>query len=155
MKKTILFFGILFTFLFLFSGFTSANPCGSFPNPFFVGPVGPSLHPDTDGSIVPCGQYSNCRCDLADVRELFLRVYIWVLGIGTSLASLGIVLGGILIMISGGPGGTNPVTGIASPNMYNRGKQMITGCILGLILIWCAWLIIHTFAVIIGYTGPI
>ena len=71
------------------------------------------------------------------------------------MAGLIIVIGGILILISGGSGGSNPVTDVAIPNMYNQGKNMVTGAIYGIILIWGAWLIIHTILWTIGYGGPI
>src|SRR3989344_345860 len=93
--------------------------------------------------LVPCGQGSPTnpdgtpnpswrRCELADLFTLIINVYNFlVIYISTPLAGLGIVLGGVLILISGGPGGSNPVTGIASPNMYNKGKSIVTGAILG------------------------
>jgi len=105
----------------------------------------------TAQGLVPCGQEGKPRCELNDIFELVLRVFKFlVYDISTVLAGLGIVIGGILILISGGPGGANPITGIASPNMYSTGKRIITGAIFGWFLIWGAWLIIHTVCLAIG-----
>ncbi len=129
MKKIILLFLVSFGLLFLFSGIIQAAP------------VPP---------LVPCGQDPAVRCEFNDIFKLILNVYNYLIIIATSLAGLGIVIGGVFILISGGPGGSNPITGIASPNMYNKGKTIITGSIFGIVLIWGAWLIIRVVLLTIG-----
>lgn len=104
--------------------------------------------------LVPCGNEGQPRCELADIGQLLLNVFNFVVFyLATPLAGLGIVIGGILIMISGGPGGKNPVTGIASPNMYSTGTKIITGAVLGVFLIWTSWIIVDSVLKAIGYTG--
>ncbi len=103
--------------------------------------------------IVPCGQPGAPRCELSHIFVLILNVYNYVLIIATSLAGLGIVIGGILIMISGG--GAVSIPGVAAgPNLYSTGTKIISGSIFGIVLIWGAWLIINTVLLAIGYAGP-
>ncbi len=107
--------------------------------------------------LVPCGQGGPGapRCELADIFTLVLNVYGFIVFyIAMPLAGLMIVVGGILMMISGGPGQTNPLTGIASPNLYNTAKNTLTGAIFGILLIWLSWLIVHSILLAIGYSGP-
>lgn len=140
MKKFFLIFLLLI--LFLMPVLTIAQglvPCGK---------GDPTL---PDGSPNPDWK----RCELADLFKLVENVYGFiVLYIATPLAGLVIVMGGVIILISGGPGGLNPITGIASPNLYNTGKNMVTGAILGMFLILGGWLIINTVLNIIGYNPP-
>jgi len=101
--------------------------------------------------LVPCGQPGKPRCELGDLFTLVRNIYNFiVLYISTPLAGLIIVIGGILMMISGGPGSPSPITGVASPNLYNTAKNMISGAIFGWFLIWGSWLIIHTLLWALG-----
>lgn len=104
--------------------------------------------------IVPCGGEGQAQCGIADIGRLFLNIFNFiVVYVSIPLAGLGIVIGGVLIMISGGPGGANPITGIASPNMYSKGKTIITGSILGILLIWTSYLIMNSILQALGYVG--
>ena len=150
MKKIILIFLVSFVFLFLFSGITYAIdplvPCGQGSSTI------QGTDPKGNPTQVPNPDFH--RCELADVFKLIENVYNFVvLYISTPLAGLGVVIGGVLILISGGPGGANPITGIASPNLYSRGKSIVTGSIFGWLLIWCAWLIINSVLIAIGLPG--
>src|SRR3989344_1173811 len=84
MKKTILIFSISFIFLFLFMQPVVAIRCDTLhpgppvPNPTPPPPTipGPQIsHPDTANSLVPCGQYLDCRCAIVDLFEMGLRIY--------------------------------------------------------------------------------
>lgn len=95
-----------------------------------------------------------CRCELAHVFILALNVYNFIVKyIATPLAALLVVVGGALMLISGGPGGANPITGIASPNLYSTAKNIIMTAILGIILIFSSWVIINVVMMAIGYGG--
>ena len=112
------------------------------------------VHPDTQGSLVPCGQYPDCRCDLADFFTMGLRIYnflTWIIIV--PLAALMIVIGGLLILLSGGPNSPDPVTKAISPNLYSLGKQMVLWSIISVILVFGAWLIVDVLLKTIGYTG--
>lgn len=142
MKKVFLIFFASFAILFLFSTIIYADglvPCGT----------GSPTNPD--GTI---NSYWR-RCELKDLFTLALNVYNFiVLKIATPLAGLLIVIGGVLIMISGGPGGKNPVTGVVSPNLYTTAKNMIKGAAIGIFLIFGSWLIINIVLTAIGYNPP-
>ena len=106
----------------------------------------------TAQGLVPCGQPGAPRCELGDLFTLIANIFNFiVVYISTPLAGLAIVLGGVLILVSGGPGGKNPITGIASPNLYSTGKNMVVGAFIGWFLIWGAWLIIKTVTLAIGF----
>lgn len=146
MNKILLVFLASFAFLFLFSGSAYAKQCGSYPNPFLVGPPAPStsLHPETDGSLVPCGQYTNCRCELADIFEMIRRVFLFITAyIAAPLAGLFIVVGGILIMLSG-----------FNANWYPLGKRFIIWSFVSFLLIFGSFLIVDFVLKAIGYNPP-
>lgn len=154
MKKVLPIFLASLVFLFLFSGITKAQApvtvtCDeSSPTGFFA----PGLS-GTNG-IVPCGRTSACRCELIHIFILILNIYNFILwNIATPLAALLIVLGGVLMIISGGPGKVNPITSIASPNLYNTAKNMVWWSVIGITLIFSSWLIIDIVLKVIGYTG--
>ncbi len=101
------------------------------------------VHPDTAGSLVPCGQYPDCRCEMADIFVMALRIYnfiVWTISV--PLAGLLIVTGGILIMVSG-----------AAPKYYDMGKTMLWGSVIALMFIFGSWLFISIVLMLIGYTG--
>ena len=106
-------------------------------------------------SLVPCGQSPGCRCELRHLFVMALRIYnfiVWTIAV--PLAGLLIVAGGILIMVSGGPGAANPVTGsISGTSLYSKGKSILTGSVAALIFIFGSWLFISIVLRLIGYTG--
>ncbi len=100
--------------------------------------------------LVTCGQPGGARCELKDIFDLVLNVFNFILLIAAPLAGLMVVIGGVMIMVSGGPGAAGP-GGVASPNLYSRGKTILWGAVLGLVLILTSWLIIHSVLDAIGY----
>ena|SRR5690348_9269916 len=68
-----------------------------------------------------------------NLPQCVAQVYKWSLGIGTLLALLMTVIGGYYIMTSRG-----------NAEQSSRGKEMITGAIIGLVLLFCAYLILYT-----------
>ncbi len=115
--------------------------------------------------IVPCGTsvisynagvlMTGCPCELGHFFVMLLKIFRFLLwNLATPIAGLMIVIGGLLILLSGGPGGNNPVTGIASPNMYSTGKKIIMFSIMGVVTMFCAWVIINVLMTrIIGING--
>ncbi len=105
-------------------------------------------------ALVPCGNDGQNPCTLSDFFVLIRNVYdfmVWTIAL--PIAGLMIMIGGILILISGGPGGANPITGAISPNLYSTAKNIITYSIIGVVLIFGSWLIIDAVLKAIGYTG--
>ena len=90
------------------------------------------------GTAIP----KNCEnlCDLvaqiANVLYFMIGVVIWI------IVPILVAIGGIMIMIGG-----------ANPEMVGRGKKTITGAVIGLVIILCAWLIVFTFVSAFGNLG--
>lgn len=83
--------------------------------------------------LVPCGGEGEPQCNLCHVFQLMQN-----LTKGASIAILGwaalfIVIGGVLILTSGG-----------SPDKASQGKRMITYAIIGVVICFSAWIIINT-----------
>ena len=154
MKKVSLILFLSFAFLFLFSGTALAQELQAQPPPPPQGlvPCGTGSPTKPDGTLDPAWR----RCELSDIFKLILNVYNFIiLYIATPLAGLLIVIGGVLIIVSGGPGGRNPVTGVISPNLYSKAKDMILWTVVAIFLIFGSWLIINIVLIAIGYTGGI
>jgi hypothetical protein len=60
------------------------------------------------------------------------QIYKWSLGIGVLLALLMCVLGGYYYMISAG-----------NAELASRGKEFITGALIGLVILFCAYLLLN------------
>ena len=113
---------------------------------------------DTEGTPTG-GQYSLIRgntplveqCTSTHFFGLLHRIIdIAIFNVAPALVVAMLVIGGILIMVSGGstgviaPGGTNPVLGLY------KAKQMIQWAFIGYIVILIAWLLVNTFLDAIG-----
>ena len=100
-------------------------------------------HPEVANSLVPCGQYPDCQCELQDLFTMVLRIYnflVWT--IATPLAGLLVVAGGVLMVVSGG-----------NPGLLDWGKRILWGVFIAIILIFGSWFIIDIVLKAIGYTG--
>ncbi len=91
------------------------------------------------GALVPC----DTGCTLTDLAVLIKNVYDFLVTmIALPLAGLMIVLGGIILLISGG-----------NPGLASTGKKMIYGTIIAILLVLGSWLIINAVLLAIGYVG--
>jgi len=138
MKKTFLIFFVSLALLLLFSGTAKAVSCvGGHPELF------PDPSPGQAPAIVQCGQFPDCPCDLGDFFLTLLRIYNFaVYFIALPLATLMVIIGGVLILISGG-----------NPNRAATGKNILKFAIIGLVLAFGSWLIIDVVLKAIGYMG--
>lgn len=133
MKKTFVVFFIACTFLFLFSGTTKAASVCDESNGGNLG-------------LVPCGSAitngtPTCPCELEHVFVLILNLYnfaIWKISV--PLASLLVVVGGVMLLVSGG-----------NPRLAGRARTILWGAVIGIALVFGAWVIINTILVAIGY----
>ncbi len=87
--------------------------------------------------IVPCDG-ANCTLDMLGTMGGNIYNFI-VKDIATPLAVLAIIIGGILILISAG-----------NPNLLGIGKKVLYSAIIGLVLVWCSYLIINFILTTIG-----
>lgn len=90
------------------------------------------LPPESGGGCDPtqagrCGNYT-----LNDGVQLMVNVANWILGIVGSLALLMFVIGGFMFLISAGNSKT-----------VETGKQIVIGAVIGLIIVFCSYMIIQ------------
>ena len=93
--------------------------------------------------IVRCGQDTSCPCEICDFFAMLVRIYDFIVKmIATPLAVIAIIIGAILMMISAG-----------NPNLMSTGKKVLYSAIIGLVLVFCSYLIIDFILHALGYTG--
>jgi len=94
---------------------------------FSVNPVKAAEHlvDPTD----PCIQ--NGDCSITDINYTIIRVSEIILGVVGSLALLAFVVGGIMLLVSGG-----------NKNWIDRGKATIIGAVIGLAIVFLSYTII-------------
>jgi len=155
-KSTIALLGISLVMVFLLYVPTPAqavrcdtshlNPITPDPNDTIshpeVGNNNPADPNDPPPPLVLCGQFVDCRCELADFFEMLVRIFNFILLVGSAFAVFIIALGGVLILASG-----------FNQNWYERGKKMVMGACIAVLLMFCSWLIINIILTAFGYTG--
>ena len=82
-------------------------------------------------SNISCAQKDGKGCNPNDLVWIFVNASKWILGITGSLALLAFVAGGVMFLISSG-----------STERVTRGKQMIIGAVIGLVIVLTSWLVI-------------
>ena len=94
--------------------------------------------------IVPSDcQSSATGCSLTDFFTMVGNIYTFIVtDIATTLAVIAIAVGAILMMISAG-----------NPNLLGIGKKVFWSAIIGLVLVYCSYLIIDWVLKTIGITG--
>lgn len=105
----------------------------------------PTLAGAQNGGIVQCGNApdGSDACTITDFFAMLARIYDFLVKwIATPLAILAITIGAVVLMTSAG-----------NPAQATRGKQILMFAIIGLVLVFCSWLIIQTILSAIGYTG--
>jgi len=94
-----------------------------------------------DGPIVPCGREGTPPCVFCHIFVLVDNVLRFILSCITPLMSiLLIVAGGFLLIISGG----------VSTTFFNQAKSILTAVVVGLIIMFFAWVAINTFLSVVG-----
>lgn len=101
------------------------------------------------GGIVPCGrerddavtpEFENCPCRLCHLFILIDRIVDFTLfKIIAPLAVLMIVIGGAIFLTASG-----------NPERISAGKRLMTNTVIGILIIFAAWLIINTILMFIG-----
>ena len=93
--------------------------------------------------IVHCGQDASCPCEISDFFSMLARIFNFIVySIATPLAVIMITIGAIMILISAG-----------NPNLAGMGKKMLWISAIGLVLVFCSWLIINFILTALGYNG--
>lgn len=102
------------------------------------------------GGLVPCGG-PNCPCRLCDLFVMASRIVNDILfKIVPALAALMIAIGGLLYVTAfmgiGGEKGKGP-------EGLSKAKKLIMSVIIGLVIVYGAWLLVNTFFWAIGVQG--
>ena len=95
--------------------------------------------------LVPCGKAAD-GSDACTIEHFFIMLSnifnFIVYWIAAPLAVLMITIGGVMILISAG-----------NPNLAGMGKKILWVSIIGLVLVFCSWLIVNFILTALGYTG--
>jgi type IV secretory pathway VirB2 component (pilin) len=92
------------------------------------------------GPIVPCGNDATHPCQFCDLFVVFNNLIKFLLFcLVPPFAVAGIVVAGVYLIFSGG-----------NPTMINQGRDVIKAVIIGLLIVFCAWLLINLFFSFIG-----
>lgn len=81
--------------------------------------------------------------NLCDLIGTFINAIYLALSIAIFIiAPLSLAVGGIMIMVAG-----------ANPEMLGRGKKVLTGAVIGLVIVLCSYLVVNTILVVLGVTS--
>lgn len=93
-----------------------------------------------NGKCVPCSQTAFINCEfchlfimLDDILDFLLLRIIPI------LATIMLIIGGIMLYFAG-----------ASAEAFSTGKNILTSAVIGLVIIYCSWLIVNTILNILG-----
>jgi hypothetical protein len=87
------------------------------------------------GPIVCCGNPGFCKCTFDDFFDLINRLIDFILfQFVPPLAILWFVFGGVTMMTASG-----------DPSKIEKGKKMITYGVIGVLLVYSAWLLVYEF----------
>jgi hypothetical protein len=110
--------------------------------------------------LVPCGGPNKLPCQLCHFFVLFKNIVDFLLRpsplnsgipIIPTLAVLMIVISGVMFMFAYlGPGISLPGGGRGGPALLSQAKKLMTSVIMGLIIIYAAWIIVNIFFMGIG-----
>jgi len=72
---------------------------------------------------------------------MLTNIYVFIVwDIATPLATIALIVGGIFMMMSAG-----------NPNIMGTGKKIVWAAVIGLVLVFCSFLIIDTILNLLGY----
>lgn len=89
--------------------------------------------------LVPCGGADEEKCTFCDLFALMLRIMNWGTSILVFLAIAGIVISGIMYIVSAG-----------SPGMMEQAKSFLKVCIIGVAIVLLSWMIVRTTIFLLG-----
>lgn len=85
------------------------------------------------------GCLKNGDCSLQDFLQVFINAGQWILGVSGSFALLMFIIGGLMWIFSGG-----------NEQRVTRGKQIITGTVIGIALVLGSWLLVNFVGKLLG-----
>lgn len=92
--------------------------------------------------LVPCGGGAGePACTIGCFFAMLANIYNFLVKmIATPLAILALTIGGVILLMSAG-----------NPSAVGLGKKIIYSAIIGLVLVYCSWLIINVILTAIGF----
>ena len=88
-----------------------------------------------EGEIVPCGKDLNDVCEFCDIFELANNIIVYIMTcLAPIISGVMLILGGFYFMIAG-----------VDPSKMQKGKDIATAAIIGLIVIFVSWVLLNTF----------
>lgn len=95
---------------------------------------------DCEGPIVPCGTSTTSPCRFCDIFELINNIFGYILTcLAPILAGLMLVIGGFYLLAAG-----------PSPEKVGKAKSVVTATVIGLVIVFIAWVFLNTFLNMIG-----
>lgn len=85
------------------------------------------------GGLVPCDGGKADPCTIQKLFEMLQTIMQWMLLYGGIIAALFIAVGGIMMLLARG-----------NEQKVTQAKLWITNAVIGILLVFCAWLIINT-----------
>lgn len=87
--------------------------------------------PEFLAQLVTC---TGSACTLCDLQNTGISLIVFLRNISTVIATVILLWGGFLLMTSGG-----------SSDRISKGRKAITAAVIGLAIVWIAWLAVNTF----------
>jgi len=93
-----------------------------------------------EGSLVPCGGTSQPTCQFCHIFVLINNIISFILTcLAPIVAGLMLVIGGLYLLAAG-----------PSPEKVSQAKSIITAAVIGIVIIFVAWVFLNTFLDAIG-----
>lgn len=90
--------------------------------------------------LVPCGGEGQPDCGLCHLFQLINNILNWVLFVLIPIiAPIFVVIGGIYLLIARG-----------DPGLFSQGKSVLTAAVIGLIIVYTAWVVLMTILNFLG-----
>jgi len=109
-----------------------------------------SLVPSSSqAALVPCGGTGQPACKLCHIFELLNNIFVFLLipnaeinsnfPLIPTIAGLMLIIGGLYLLIAG-----------ASPELFSKAKSILTATVIGLVIVFVAYVFLNTFFMYIG-----
>ena len=93
-----------------------------------------SANPAQAAGLVPCGGAGESPCTLCHLFVMLNNIFKFVMfTLVPVVAVLMLVIGGVMFFFGG-----------ANPGMLTKAKGIITSVVIGILIIFCAWVIVNT-----------
>jgi len=94
----------------------------------------------SSAALVPCGGPGQPACQFCHIFVLLNNIIHFILFTLTPIvAALMIVIGGFYLLIAG-----------PNPELFSKGKAILTATVIGLVIVFVAWVFLNTFLDFLG-----